>query len=123
MNSNKKIIYKDLSYKIVGIAIEVCNGLGSGFPEKVYENAMMTLFRKEGINAQQQAPVTVNFEREVVGEYYADILVDERIILELKTVKKIIDLHRAETLNYLRATGTKLAMILNFGKRSSNTKD
>ena len=78
MNSNKKIIYKDLSYKIVGIAIEVFNGLGSGFLEKVYENAMMTLFRKEGINAQQQAPVTVNFEGEVVGEYYADILVDER---------------------------------------------
>ena len=116
MESNKKIIHKDLSYKVVGIAMDVFNGLGSGFLEKVYENAMMTLFRKEGINAQQQAPVKVHFHGEVVGDYFADILVDDRIILELKTVEKIIDVHRAQALNYLKATGKRLAISLNFGK-------
>jgi GxxExxY protein len=117
MNANNKgIVYKDLSYKVTGIAMEVFNTLGSGFLEKVYENAMMTLFRKEGINAQQQAPVKVHFHGEVVGEYFADILVDDRIILELKTGEKIIDVHRAQALNYLKAVDKKLAIIMNFGK-------
>lgn len=119
MNTNKKeIIYKELSYKIVGLAMEVHNTLGFGFLEKVYENALMILFEKNGIPAQQQAPVKVYFEGQVVGDYYADILVDNKIILELKAVNRILDVHRAQVLNYLRATEIKLAMILNFGKRS-----
>ncbi len=116
--NSKEIVYKDLSYKITGIAMEVFNTLGSGFLERVYENAMMTLFRKEGINVQQQAPVKVHFHGEVVGDYFADILVDDRIILELKTVEKIIDVHRAQALNYLKAADKKLAIILNFGKKN-----
>lgn len=111
-----KILYKDLSYKIVGLAMEVHNKLGYGFLEKVYENAMMVLFRREGIQAKQQVAMTVYFEREVVGDYYADILVEDGIILELKAAEKIIDAHRAQTLHYLKATGLKLAIILNFGK-------
>jgi GxxExxY protein len=70
------------------------------------------------IKAIQQASLTVCFLDEVVGEYYADIMVEDKIILELKTVAKITDVHRAQTLNYLRATGMKLAIILNFGKES-----
>jgi GxxExxY protein len=70
------------------------------------------------IKAIQQAPLTVHFLDEVVGEYYADIMVEDRIILELKTVAKITDVHRSQTLNYLKATGMKLAIILNFGKES-----
>jgi len=116
--NNKEIIYKELSYKTIGLAMEVHNQLGFGFLEKVYENALMVLFEKNGIPAQQQAPVRVYFERQVVGDYYADILVDNKIILELKTVDKIVDVHRAQVLNYLRATEIQLAMILNFGKRS-----
>ncbi|MGD0077280.1 MAG: GxxExxY protein [Sedimentisphaerales bacterium] len=116
--STNNIVHKELSYKIVGCAMEVHSQLGSGFLEKVYENALMVLFRKEGIAARQQTPIKVNFEGELVGEYYADILVDEKIILELKTADKIVDIHRAQILHYLTATGIKLGMILNFGSKS-----
>ena len=117
MDTNKdKILYKDLSYKIVGLAMEVHSKLGYGFLEKVYENAMMVLLRREGIHAKQQAPITVYFDGEVVGDYYADILVEDNIILELKAIERITDAHRAQTLNYLKATGLHLAILLNFGK-------
>ncbi len=117
MHTNKEtIIYKDLSYKIVGLAMQVHNQLGHGFLEKVYENALMVLLRREGIKAKQQAPISVCFEGEVVGDYYSDILVEDKIILELKVAEKIIDIHRAQILNYLKATGLKLAMLLNFGQ-------
>lgn len=118
MNTNKeKILYKDLSYKITGLAMEVHSKLGYGFLEKVYENAMMVLLRREGIHAKQQAPITVYFDGKVVGDYYADILVEDKIILELKAIEKITDVHRAQTLNYLKATGLHLAILLNFGKQ------
>lgn len=112
----KDILYKDLSYRIVGLAMQVHNKLGHGFLEKVYENALMILLKREGIKAKQQAQITVYFEGEVVGDYYADILVEERVILELKSIEKIIDVHKAQALNYLKATGLPLAIILNFGK-------
>jgi len=117
MDTNKeKILHKDLSYKVVGLAMEVHNKLGYGFLEKVYERAMMVLLRREGIQATQQAPITVHFEGEVTGDYYADILVEDKIILELKVVEKIANIHRAQALNYLKATGLRLAILLNFGK-------
>lgn len=117
MDTNEnKILYKDLSYKIVGLAMQVHNKLGFGFSEKVYENSTMILFRREGIQAKQQTPITVYFEGEVVGDYYADILVEDKIILELKSAEEIADAHRSQVLNYLKATGLQLAIILNFGK-------
>ncbi|MEK6700166.1 MAG: GxxExxY protein [Nitrospirota bacterium] len=112
----EKILFKDLSYKIVGLAIQVYKELGYGFLEKVYENALMILLRREGIRAIQQAPIAVKFLGESAGEYFADILVEDKIILEIKTAEKIIDAHRAQALNYLKATGMQLAIILNFGK-------
>lgn len=114
--NNEKIFHKELSYKIIGVAMQVHRELGFGFLEKVYENAMMVLLRKEMINSVQQAAITVHFMGVVVGEYYADILADDRIILELKSLEKITDAHKAQALNYLKATGKKLAIILNFGK-------
>jgi len=117
MDTKKEdIIYKDLSYKIIGLAMDVYNKMGYGFLEKVYENSLMFLFKRENIKAKQQAPVKVYFDGEVVGEYFADILVEDKIILELKAIDKIIDAHKAQTLNYLKATGLRLAIILNFGK-------
>jgi len=112
------IVFKELSYKIVGLAMKVHSELGGGFLEKVYENALMLLLVKEGILARQQAPVTVYFEGQSVGDYFADILVDGKIILELKTVEKIGDAHRIQVIHYLRATRIRLGMILNFGKES-----
>ncbi|MDO8095090.1 MAG: GxxExxY protein [Candidatus Brocadiales bacterium] len=117
MDANEnKILYKDLSYKIVGLAMQVYNKLGYGFLEKVYENALMVLFQREGIPARQQAPIAVYFEGAVVGDYYADILVEDKIVLELKSVEEIINAHRSQVLNYLKATRLPLAIILNFGK-------
>lgn len=116
MDENKNIIYKDLSYKIVELALEVHNELGCGFLEKVYENALMILLDREGIPAKQQALADVYFQNKVVGQYFADILVDNKMILELKTVDAIANVHKAQVLNYLRATGIKLGLILNFAK-------
>ena len=123
MDTNEnEILYKDLAYKIVGPAMRVHRKLGYGFLEKVYENALMVLFRREGIEAKQQAPITVYFEEEIVGNYYADILVEDKVILEIKSVEKIIDAHIAQTLNYLKATGLRLAIILNFSKEKLEYK-
>ena len=123
MDTNEnEILYKDLSYRIVGIAMRVHSKLGYGFLEKVYENALMVLFRREGIEAKQQAPITVYFEEEAVGNYYADILVEDKVILEIKAVENIIDAHIAQTLNYLKATGLRLAIILNFSKEKLKYK-
>ena len=112
----EKIIYKDLSYKIVGLAIQARKELGFGFLEKVYENALMVLLEENGIKAEQQVPIKVRFHGRIVGDYIADILVENSIILELKAQDKISDVHKAQTLNYLKATGLKLAILINFGK-------
>ncbi len=112
----EKILYKELSYKIVGLAIQVRKELGFGFLEKVYENALMILLEENGIEAKQQFPIKVSFHGRIVGDYIADILVENQIILELKAQDKIIDIHKAQTLNYLRATNLRLAILLNFGK-------
>jgi len=97
--------------------MEVHSKLGYGFLEKVYENALMLLLKREGIDARQQYSIKVYFEDEIVGDYIADILIDERIILEIKALDDIKDVHRAQALNYLRATKLGLAIILNFGKK------
>lgn len=119
MNTNNKdIVYRELSYEVVGLAMEVHRKLGFGFLEKVYENALMILLNKNEIPAQQQVPLRVYFEGKPVGDYLADILVDSKVILELKSVGKIVDAHRVQVLNYLRATRLRLGMILNFSKKS-----
>ena len=110
------ILYKDLSYQIIGLAMEVHRKLGYGFLEKVYENSLMILFRREGIRSEQQYPIKVYFEGEVVGNYVADILIEDKIIIELKCVEKINNIHKAQALNYLKATQMRLAIILNFAK-------
>ena len=110
------ILYKDLSYQIIGLAMEVHRKLGYGFLEKVYENSLMILFRREGIRSEQQSPIKVYFEEEVVGNYVSDILIEDKIIIELKCVEKISNIHKAQALNYLKATQMRLAIILNFAK-------
>lgn len=108
-------LYKDLGYEIIGSAMNVHNTLGPGFLEKVYENSLIVALENKGIAATQQTPIKVKFQQQVVGEYFADILVEEKIILELKTSSFIGDEHRAQILNYLKATGLKVGYILNFG--------
>jgi GxxExxY protein len=112
-----RIIHKDLSYKIVGLAMGVHAELGFGFLEKVYENSLMVLFRENGIKAVQQVPILVPFHGQIVGEYVADIVVEDSIILELKALDRIAEIHKSQTLNYLKATSFRLALLVNFGKQ------
>jgi GxxExxY protein len=112
----REILYKETSYKIVGLAMQVHTELGFGFLEKVYENALMIMFDENKIKGEQQVPIKVYFHNKIVGDYIADILVEDSIVLELKAVEKLIPIHKAQTLNYLKATNLKLAILLNFGK-------
>ena len=112
----EKLLHKDLSFKIVGLAMQVHTELGFGFLEKVYENALMVLFQENSIMAVQQVPILVPFHGQIVGEYIADIIVESSVILELKALDRISDIHKAQTLNYLKATSYRLALLLNFGK-------
>jgi len=114
--NNREIIYKELSYRIVGLAMEVHNELGYGFLEKVYENALMYLLRKNGIQSEQQKTIPVLFRGAIVGDYCADIIVEDKILLELKSVESIMSQHRSQILNYLKATQLHLGILLNFGK-------
>jgi len=109
-----EILYKELGFDIIGVAMKVHSDLGSGFLEKVYENAMMVLFRKRSIIVEQQKNLNLTYYGENIGRYVADILVEDKIILELKVVDKITDIHIAQTINYLKITGQKLGIILNF---------
>jgi len=105
-----------LTERIIGCAFKVSNTLGSGFLEKVYENALALELRKAGIPAEQQSPVQVHYEGQLVGDFAADIIVDSNVIVELKAVKALDDAHVAQCLNYLKATGVKVCLLLNFGK-------
>ena len=96
--NEKEILYKDLSYKITGSALEVYNELGYGFLEKVYENALMVLFREKGIKAEQQKALPVYFREQTIGEYFCDILVEDTIILEIKTMEAFSKAHYAQLL-------------------------
>ena len=115
--SEEELIHKELVYEVVGCAMKVHRELGYGFLEKVYENSMMVLLNKNNIKAKQQFPVSVHFENVVVGEYFADFMIEDKILVELKTVEKITDVHFAQVLNYLKATGIKLGLLINFGPR------
>jgi GxxExxY protein len=105
-----------LSERIIGCAFTVANGLGSGFLEKVYENALAHELRKAGLTVAQQHSVSVIYDDVIVGEYAADLLVEAAVVVELKAVRALDDVHQAQCMNYLRATGMHLCLLLNFGK-------
>ena len=109
--------HKALSEKIIRIFYKVYNELGYGFLEKVYENAMMIDFRREGVPAVSQSAIKVYYEGEIVGEYFSDILVDDKIIVEIKAAKNLALVHEAQLLNYLKATSIEVGLLLNFGPR------
>lgn len=113
-----EFLYKELSYKIIGLAMEVHRELGTGFLEKVYENALMLLLEENNIKAIQQEAIKIYFRGKIIGDYIADIIVDDKIILELKCTSKIIGIHKAQLANYLKATGKKVGIIINFGNKS-----
>lgn len=104
----------DITYAINGAVFEVNRVLGPGFLEKVYENALLIELRKQGLKAECQVPIRVFYKGNVVGEYIADILVEEKVIVELKTVERLEKIHEAQLLNYLKATGIRVGLLVNF---------
>ena len=104
-----------LTEAVLGCAFTVSNELGAGFLEKVYENALALELRGAGLEFQQQSPVPVRYRGAVVGEYVADMVVEDRVLVELKAAKGISEIHQAQCLNYLKATGLPVCLLLNFG--------
>jgi GxxExxY protein len=106
----------ELAEKVIGCAYEVSNSLGAGFLEKVYENALVHELNKKGIKTKQQSPIVVKYDGVVVGEYVADLLVNDELLVELKATESIEKVHLAQCLNYLKATRLKACLLVNFGK-------
>ncbi len=110
--------YADLTEKIIGAFFTVYNRLGYGFSEKVYENALVLELRKLGLKVEQQKRITVYYNGQVVGEYLADIVVNEAVLIELKAVRQLLKEHEAQLLNYLKATMIEVGLLLNFGPKA-----
>jgi len=105
-----------LSERIIGCAYRVANTLGPGFLEKVYDNALAHELRKSGLGVVQQQGIEVHYDGVNVGEFVADMVVNGRIIVELKASRDLADIHAAQCLNYLKATGLPVCLLINFGK-------
>ena len=112
----------ELTYLINGAIFEVSRILGPGFLEKVYENALLMELKARGIKAAAQYPIKVRYKDQIVGEYFADLLVEDKVIIELKTVDKIEKIHEAQLLNYLKATGIKVGLLVNFKSTKADIK-
>ena len=112
----------EMTEKIIGCAFRVANALGCGFLEKVYENALAIEVRKADLNVEQQAAIQVTYEGAVVGDYSADMLVEGCVLVELKAVKSTDEVHTAQCLNYLKATGLKACLLINFGRPKLKVK-
>ena len=112
----------DLSYRIIGIAIEVHKKLGPGFQEKIYEQALLKEFEKSSIEFEKQKVVRVDYDGFGLGNQRIDLLVNGKIILEIKTCTKIIPIHRDQVISYLKTADRKLGLILNFGRRKLEIK-
>ena len=108
--------FNPITEKIIGCAYTVSNALGAGFLEKVYENALAHELRKAGLKVQQQHPIQVLYDGIVVGDYVADLFIEDCILVELKAVKALDEIHQAQCLNYLKATCLRLCLLITFGK-------
>ncbi len=106
----------DLTQSIIGCAYEVSNQLGAGFLEKVYENALTIELRSQGLSVSQQVPFKIRYKDAIVGDYFADLIVEEMVLIEIKTVRAFDNAHVAQCINYLAAANLNLALLLNFAK-------
>ena len=109
------MIKDELTKEIIACAYKVHNTLGAGFLEKVYENSMMIELRKHGLKAEQQKSIKVYYENEIVGDYYADLFVEDEIIVELKAVENLARIHEVQTVNYLKGIDKETGLLINFG--------
>lgn len=111
-----ELLEKELTEKIIGACLGISNELGAGFLESVYQKATLLALQQDGLDARAQVPLKVCFRGMVVGEFFADILVEGRVVLELKVVRSLLPEHEAQLMNYLRATGIRVGLLINFGK-------
>jgi GxxExxY protein len=114
--------HSELTQRIIRVFYDVYNALGYGFLEKVYENALAIRLRSSGMKVRQQQPISVYFDGCVVGEYFADLVVDDLILLELKAAGELAPEHEAQLMNYLRATRYEVGLLLNFGPKPRVTR-
>jgi len=111
-----------ITEKIIGCAYTVGGKLGSGFLEKVYENALFHELKKAGLSAEQQHGIKIKYDHVIVGEFIADLLVEETVLVELKAVKALDEVHFAQCMNYLKGTGLRVCLLINFGKPKVEVK-
>jgi GxxExxY protein len=109
------MIHEELTEKILSACFEVSNELGCGFLESVYEKALLIALEDVGLKAKTQTPLQVMFRGQMVGEFFPDIIVEDKVVLELKAVKTLAPEHLAQVMNYLTATGIEVGMLVNFG--------
>lgn len=113
---------REITEKIIGCAYHVYNKMGFGFLESVYEKCLLIELQKAGLIAKPQQPITVRYDGTIVGEFMADIIVEDTIILELKSVRRIVKAHEMQLVNYLVATGKPVGLVLNFGENKVEVK-
>jgi GxxExxY protein len=116
MNADEHGCLNLLTEKVLAAVFEVSNTLGAGFLEKVYERALLKELNIRGIPAKAQASFAVIYKGHSVGEYFADILVEDALVIELKCVERLANEHMAQCLNYLRASGMSICLLINFQK-------
>jgi len=114
--------HADMTAKVLKAFFKVYNTLGYGFAERVYENALIIELRKLGLTVEKQKDITVYYDGDVVGEYVADVLVNEMVMLELKAVRTLTEEHEAQLLNYLKATPVEVGLLLNFGVKPEHRR-
>lgn len=116
------LILKDLTFQILAAAFEVHNVLGHGFLENVYEKALVKELNLRRLAAEAQKEIKVHYKGDVVGSYFADVVVADEVLLELKAVEKLAVFHEAQVLNYLKGTGLKVGLLINFGREKVEFK-
>ena len=113
----KEYLHKELTSTIISCFYKVYNELGFGFLEKVYENALAYELKKNGLRVEKQKPIKVFYEEKNVGEYFADLIVNDEVIIELKAAESLCEEHELQLINYLKATEIEIGLLLNFGKK------
>jgi GxxExxY protein len=115
-HASQPMLHADITEKILEAAFEVSKELGSGFLESIYKNAIVLALRSKGMKVEIEKPISVLFRGQSVGQFYADLFVDGKVIVELKAVSVLMPEHSAQTINYLKATGIEVGLLINFGR-------
>ena len=115
IRTSEGLLYGKLTRSVIGCSFDVINELGDGFLESVYENALVVALEDAGLSVESQKAIDVNFRGRVVGNFYADLIVEDKVIVELKAVSSLAPEHSAQLINYLNATGFQVGLLINFG--------